>query len=148
MLGERVWEKGALMKALERFFERAGPRISSGAQEPAPRQRSRRVVLRAGARARAAAPAGVLAGGAGARRGACSTRGVSDAALRKIEELGLGEDALLRVVGMVLDGAVQPESRPASGPVAAALQLLDPARPRTAAELAGLAEALYGSTRA
>ncbi len=68
---------------------------------------------------------------------------MSEAALRKIEELGLGEDALLRVVGMVLDGAVQPESRPASGPVAAALQLLSPHGPAPAGELAGLAAALY-----
>ncbi len=143
VLGERVWEKGALMQALERFFERAGPRISLRRREPAPRKD-----LVAWCYAQALAhgqplPPVFSPAEQGLAAGLIDPRGVGEAALRNIEGLGLGEEALLRVVGMVLDGAVQPGSRPASGPVAAALQLLSPARPRTAGDLAELATALY-----
>ncbi len=68
VLGERVWEKGALMQALERFFERVGPRIAVRREEPAPRKD---LVAWCYAQALAhgqRAPAGVFAGGAGPRR--------------------------------------------------------------------------------
>jgi hypothetical protein len=143
VLGDRVWEKDALLKALARFFERVGPRISFRRQEPAPR---RDLVEWCYGQALAHAqplPPGFSRAEQALAAEAIDPRTVSDQALARIEELGLGEDALLKVLGMVLEGAVQPTIRPARGPVAAALYLLEPARPRTAGQLAALSEALF-----
>ncbi len=144
LVGDRMWERSALMEALEKFFERAGPRITLRRQEPPPKkdllawcyEQALRVGIRlpsffSGAEQKLAAEL-------------IQPAWVSQGALAALEEMGLGEEPLLRIVELLLQGLVRtPETMPASGPVAAALDLMKPVPPRTPAELAQRARILY-----
>jgi hypothetical protein len=68
---------------------------------------------------------------------------VSPASLQRLEQMGLPEEAIHRVLDMMLNGLLPPPTPPASGPVAAALALLQPSRPATPEALAHVVTALY-----
>ena len=71
-------------------------------------------------------------------------RWVSEASLRKLDHMGLGEDGTQRVLDMTLTGIVRaPERAAACDAVAAALELLSPTPPATVHELAITIGRLY-----
>jgi hypothetical protein len=143
-LGDRVWEKPSMMKALDQFFDRAGPRIVLRREEQSPRKdliawcyeqalRHARPLPPVFAQTETALAAGLI-----------EPRWISEASLLACEDLGLGEETVRRILEMFLDGLVQPpQTRPARGAVAAALELFDPRPPASAAELAASIENLY-----
>jgi hypothetical protein len=71
-------------------------------------------------------------------------RWVGEASLRNLEDMNLGEPALLSVLEMILDGVVRtPDDFSTSGPVAAALELLTPRPPATVDQLAATIACVY-----
>jgi hypothetical protein len=144
LIGERTWERPALMKTLDQFFARIGQRIAVRREEPQPR-----TDLVAWCYEQALVLGRPLPRSFTRVEQALATRliepkWVSEAALHRLEEMGLGEDVLLRILEMILDGLVRPpQAATGSGAVAAAGELLNPSRPRTAAELEALATLLY-----
>jgi hypothetical protein len=69
---------------------------------------------------------------------------ISEAALRNLEQMSLGEKAILRILDMLLNGVVPfPDPPPSSGAVAAALELSFPTSPRNAEEMACRVASLY-----
>ena len=145
LLNQRVWEKGALMRALEQFLGRFGPRISFRR----PEIREAREDLAAwcceqALRQGLPLPRGLSAAERAMLPALIQPQWVGAQTLEKLESLNLGEDAILRILGMLLDGAVPvPSARPSSGPVAAALDLLQPRTPADAGEFAELLTCLY-----
>jgi hypothetical protein len=76
--------------------------------------------------------------------GAIDPRWVSEASLRNLEGMGWRENAIERILELLLDGVIRaPENPPVHGPVAAALELLRPTPPAGPAGLAGQARTLY-----
>ena len=70
---------------------------------------------------------------------------VGASALARLEDLGLPEEAEEKVLGWIVDGTLAAPSRDrASSLVRAALELVLPTAPATAADLARLAAELYG----
>jgi hypothetical protein len=69
---------------------------------------------------------------------------VSEAALRNLEQMGLGEKAVLRILDMLLNGMIAFPTLPlSSGAVAAALELSCPTPLQSAEDLAGRILCLY-----
>ena len=149
LLTRRVWEKPALMKALEQFFDRFGPRISFRLEEPPAREDLTAWVCEQALRQARALPKGLSASERALLPGLIQPQWISEQSLLNLEELNLGEDTVRRILGMLLDGAVPaPGVRPKSGALGAALDLLDPSRPTDAEQLSELLVCLYAqSTR-
>jgi hypothetical protein len=69
---------------------------------------------------------------------------ISAVALRNLEQMGLGEKAVLRILDLLLNGVIPfPDPPPSSGPVAAAFELSFPTQPATAEDMAGKIPCLY-----
>jgi hypothetical protein len=143
-LGDRVWERAALIDALKQFFDRVGPRIVlRREQEP------RRNDLVAWCYEQALSqgrplPAVFSRAEQDLAAQLIDARWIGEASLRKLEDLKLGEPALLRVLDMILNGLVRtPDGICKSGPVAAALELVKPQSPDTAGKLAERIDCLY-----
>jgi hypothetical protein len=69
---------------------------------------------------------------------------VSKAALERLEELGLGERALERIMAWLLAGRIRTPSAQAASPlVAAAIEVLEPSAPAAPGDVARLSERLY-----
>jgi hypothetical protein len=143
-LGDRVWEKRELLKALDQFFDQAGPRIVLKREEQLARKDLIGWCYEQALRHAQPLPAGFTHAEHEVAASLIEPRWVTDASLLALEDLGLGEEGLRRILQMILDGQVRPpETRPARGPVAAAMELLDPRPPVSAEELAGKIENLY-----
>ncbi len=144
LLGDQVWEKAALMKTLDGFFERTGHRITLRRQESAPRMELTAWCYEQALRSGKALPAVFTPTEQTAAAGLIDPAWLSPGALSGLEELGLGEEPLLKILDLILQGAVRlPEQTPACGPVAAAVDLLRPSPQATAAELAARSRRLY-----
>ncbi len=145
LLGERVWEKSALIKALDDFFARAGPRITIRRADAGPRREDLaawccRQALEHGI----PLPSGLSRAERSLLAGLIQPQWISPASLEKLEQMDLPEEAIQRILDLLMNGLVPPPaSPPSSGPVAAALELLKPARPATPEALAQLITCLY-----
>jgi hypothetical protein len=166
-LGDRVWEKPALMRALEQFFDRAGSRISFRREDQPPQKD-----LLAWCYERALGHGHPLPPVFSRVEQALAAelidpRWIAESSLRKLDDMGLGEEAVRRILDMILNGLVRvPEdtgkgvggpsgdqsnsssSRTVgptlkSGAVAAAVELLNPRLPATVDELAAKIDCVY-----
>jgi hypothetical protein len=158
-LGERVWEKPALMKALDQFFERAGPRIvlrpAGNTDQPAKKDLLAWCYEQALGQGRPLPPVFSRAEQALAAE-LIDPRWIGDRSLAKLDEMGLGEEAIRRVLDMMLNGLVRaPEDSgesavgpaPQKGPAAAAMELLNSRPPGTVDQLAEKIECVYAEHR-
>ena len=143
-LGDRLWDKPELFKALERWFVRYGPRLRLLREAP-----SRRGELAAWCGEQALRHAIPLPEGLSqAERQLVTERlqpsWVSVESLGRLEALGLPEPAIDKIAGMILDGLIPlPSTLPASGPVAAVADLVRSRQPGTAVEFAQHITLLY-----
>jgi hypothetical protein len=143
-LGDRVWEKPALMAALQQFFARMGPRVSFRRVEEPPSRRDLLAwcyeqALRHGhplppvfSRSEQDQAADLI-----------DPRWVGNASLVQLDEMGLGEATVRRILGMILDGLIHAGSEARTGAVAAASELVNPSTPGSAVELAAKIHVLY-----
>ena len=144
MLNQRVWDKPSLMRALDQFLERFGPRISFQRREPPAREDLAAWCCEQALRQGCPLPKGLSASERSLIPRLIQPQWVGSQALEKLEEMDLGEDSMLRIMELVLDGAIQPPAgMPSRGPVAAALDLLLHRTPIDAAELAEILTCLY-----
>jgi hypothetical protein len=144
LLGKRVWEKSALIQALGQLFDRYGPRISFRNEQAPPREDLVAWCCEQAMRQGQSLPKGLTALERSLIPGLLKPHWVQEKSFQQIESMDLGEDAILRVLEMLLSGAIRPPvQKPANGPVAAVLELMDPSRPASADELADLIACLY-----
>ena len=144
LLGERVWEKGALLKALDDFFERIGPRIALRREEPSPKQDLVAWCCQLALEHGVPLPAGFSSAERVLIAGLVQPQWVSAASLGRLEQMGLPEEAVDRLLDFLLNGLVpMPGLPPSCGPVAAAFELLKPSRPATPEALAEKITCLY-----
>ena len=140
----QVWEKPALMKALDRFFEQAGPRVVLRRPEAPPRKDLVAWCYEQALRNGAVLPPVFSAAEQAVAVELINPGWIGSGTLANLEEMGLGEEPLLKILDLILQGTVRiPERPPARGPVSAALDLMRPSLPATAAQLASRARCLY-----
>ncbi len=145
LIGEKVWEKPALMRALDQFFERFGPRITIRRQEPPARKELAEWCCEQALRQARPLPAGLSAAEHSMMAGLIQPSWVCERSLSDLEELGLPESVVDRILELLLAGSIPlPQDAPRSGPVAAAIELLIPRVPETPEALAAHAALLYG----
>ncbi len=143
-LSQRVWEKSALMRALDQFLDRFGPRITFRRQEPPAREDLAAWCCEQALRQGCPLPRGLSGPERSLMPKLIQPQWVGRQSLEKLEELDLGEDGIIRVLEMFLDGSIPPPpERPRSGPVAAAMDLMQPENPRDASGFCELLECLY-----
>jgi hypothetical protein len=145
LLSRRVWEKGALIKALEQHLDRFGPRISFRVEpETPPREGLAAWCCEQALTHACPLPRGLSASERAALPKLLQPQWVSEESLLKLDELDLGESVVLRVIEMLLNGSVRPPViRPESGIVAAALDLMDPKQPDRPEALMNAVTCLY-----
>jgi hypothetical protein len=144
LLGKRVWEKPAFMQAVSQLFDRYGPRISFRAEQAPPREDLVAWCCEQSMRQGLSLPQGLTAAERSLIPGLLRPQWIQENSLERIESMNLGEDTMLRILEMLLSGSIRPpKQKPADGPVAAALDLMDPGRPASADELAELITCLY-----
>jgi len=143
-LGDRLWDKPELFKALEQWFVRYGPRLRLLREEPPTRGELAAWCGEQALRQAIPLPAGLSQAERQLMAERVQPAWVSAESLGKLESLGLAEPVIDKIVNMILDGLIPlPSSLPVSGPVAAAADLVRPRRPGTAEELAGHVTMLY-----
>ncbi len=144
LIGERTWDRTELMRALGEFFERVGPRVALRREAMAPREGLIAWCCEQALKHGVAVPAALSAQEQSLVTRVIQPEWVGEESLRNLECLGLREDAIQRILQMLLDGTVRaPERPPASGPVAAACEMLNPRAPVSAADLAATTANLY-----
>jgi hypothetical protein len=131
LLSHRVWEKGALMKALEQHLARFGPRISFRVDAETPAREDLAAWCCEQSLTHACPlPKGLSASERSALPKLLQPKWISEQSLLRLEELDLDESVILRVIEMLLNGSIRPPAvRPEYGTVAAALDLMDPKPP-------------------
>jgi hypothetical protein len=143
-LGDRVWERPALIEALRQFFYRAGPRIVLRREQEPARSDLLAWCYEQALRQGRPLPAVFSRAEQDLAAKLIDPRWVGEASLRNLEDMNLGEPALLSVLEMILDGVVRtPDDFGTSGPVAAALELLTPRPPATVDQLAATIACVY-----
>ncbi len=144
LIGDQVWEKAALMKALDRFFERTGPRVVLRRPDSPPRKELVRWCYEQALRSAMKLPPVFSRPEQALAAELIDPSWVSGAALHALDELELGEEPALRILDMLLKGLVRPpEPCPTCGPAAAALDLMRPSPPTSPGELAARVRCLY-----
>lgn len=144
LLGERIWEKAALIKTLDEFFDRVGPRISFRREEAAPRQDLVAWCCRQALGHAIPMPAGLTPAERSLIAELIQPSWVGQASLMSLDQIGLPEEAVRKVIDMMLNGLVAPPSPvPDSGPIAAAIELLNPSQPDRPEALAEKISCLY-----
>ena len=134
----------ALIQVLSQFFDRYGPRISFRNEQAPPREDLVAWCCEQAMRQGQPLPKGLTAAERSLILGLLKPQWVQETSLHHIENMGLGEDAVLRVLEMLLSGSIRPPmQKPANGSVAAALELMDPSRPVSADDLSELIISLY-----
>lgn len=143
-LGDRVWEKPALMRALEEFFARAGPRVSFRREDrPSKKDLLAWCYERALSHGHPLPPVFSRAEQAWAAD-LIDPRWIGEASLRKLDDMNLGEEAVQRILDMILNGLLRaPEDPGNCRAVAAAAELLSPCAPDTVGQLAAKIECVY-----
>lgn len=143
-LGEGPWEQAALRKAFDEFFSSLGPRVALRRQQPPSRAELAAWCCRQALQYGAALPPGLSAEERRLMTDLLEPQWVGQAALQRLEQLNLPEEAVLRVLDLLLDGLVTPPGEASeSAPVAAAVALQARRLPQNAAELADWARLLY-----
>ncbi|MCI0621757.1 MAG: DUF6079 family protein [Acidobacteria bacterium] len=143
-LGDRLWDKAELLKTLEEWFVRYGPRLRFQREELAARQELAAWCCEQVMRQAIPLPPGLSQAERQLMIERMQPAWVSPESLGKLESLGLAEAEIDRVVQMILDGLIPlPSTCPASGPVAAAAELLNHLPPASAEELAQRIMVLY-----
>jgi hypothetical protein len=151
LLTERTWEPPALLSALERLLARwQGKRVRFARPESRAAESSSEILgwcAEQALRFAVPLPRGLRIGSWTQVREQIRPEWVSPAALGRLEELGLGEEAEAQVLAWVVDGTIAlPEASQISRSalVAAAAEVIRPSRPPSAEVLADLAARLYG----
>jgi hypothetical protein len=143
-IGDQVWQKQELMKALDRLFDRYGPRIKLTLPESAPRKQLATWCCEQALRHGSSLPAGLSFTELAMMPSLIQPEWVGEAALSRLDQLGFGETAILRVLELLLSGAVRPaDPVNSSGAVAVAFDLLSTRRPSTPEELSRQAIRMY-----
>ena len=147
LIADRVWEKPALMKAMEEFFHRAGPRIifrrNSSGTEPTAKELLAWCYEQA---LRSGSPLPPVFSREQQRLAAdlIDPRWIGQASLSKLDHMGLGEAAVEQILDMILKGqATLPGDQRGCDAVMAACELRNPRLPCTADQLAQKIECLY-----
>ena len=144
LVGERLWEKSALLEELERFLSSLGSRITFRRREPARGTELLAWAAEQALRHGSPLPAVLSPAEQSIIAGLIEPKWVAEESLLKLEQMELGEEAIRRILSMVLDGLVPaPKSRPSRGAVAAALELLAPQQPASPEILAEKVSSLY-----
>ena len=147
LIADRVWEKPALMKAMEEFFHRAGPRIifrrNSSGTEPTAKELLAWCYEQA---LRSGSPLPPVFSREQQRLAAdlIDPRWIGQASLSKLDHMGLGEAAVEQILDMILKGqASLPGDQRGCDAVMAACELRNPRLLCTADQLAQKIECLY-----
>ena len=144
LLEGQVWERGALMKALDRFFAKAGERVVLRRQETPPRKDLVAWCYQQSLRSATNLPPVFSAAEQALAAEMISPAWIGSAALSDLETLELGEEPILRILDFMLQGTMRlTEKPPSRGPVAAALDLMRPTTPGCIEELAARVRCLY-----
>ena len=144
LLGQQTWEKAALMKALDQFFSSHGPRVVLHREDSAPKSELVAWCSEQALRQGCPLPKGFTAAEIKMIPAALQPAWVSEASLRQLENLGLGEGGIDQICRWLLDGKIQqPLSTPQSGIMAAAMELINPTPLNSPEELARKAALLY-----
>ena len=146
LLGERAWERKALVQAFDEFTRAGGADRIRFAKESL-RERTGVLAWCAEAALRFAAPLpqGLGSSDLEAIAEALRPEWVSHAALRDLSSLRLGEEAVDRIALWLATGEVRaPAGSSLSPPAAAAIEVFSPRDPPTPRGLATLSETLYG----
>ena len=147
LLSQRVWEKPALLNALSQFLDRFGPRISFRMEEPAAREDLVAWCSEQALRQGRPLPTVFSASERALIPKLIQPQWVSEQSLLNLEAMNLGEDGLQRILQMLLDGLLRaPAAKPSSGPIAAVLDLLNPAKPDDAVMLTEILTSLYAQS--
>ena len=116
-LGERAWEKSALLKALEQFLRRHGPRIVIRRDTPQPRRDLVSWCCEQALKHGIPLPSGLTLAEQKLIGSLVTPEWIGEAALCHLEDIGLPEDALVRILEMLVDGRLRPPgTAPAAGP--------------------------------
>ena len=145
LIGDGVWDKPALIKAIHEFFNRFGPRVAVRRPMPPARKDLVAWCCEQALRLGCALPAGFSVAEHTLMAGLIQPQWVSEACLTALESIGLNESAIQRILDLVLNGAVSiPGKPPQTGPFAVAMELLRPKQPVSVEDLAAQAQLLYG----
>ncbi len=148
LLAERPWERSALVAAFDELLGRHGAArlrfrgAGSASASPLPAWCAEQAV-----RHGVGLPAGLTAAELEEINGALRPEWFGEAALDRLEDLGLPEAAADRAAGWLLEGRIAPapgERPPRSALIAAVVEVLVPTTPRSPREFAALAACLYG----
>jgi hypothetical protein len=144
LLSSRTWERQQLVRELDRFLERFGSRVSIARPTEPVRQNLVVWCLEQSLRHAVPLPAGFTLEESKWMAFQIQPSWIGEGALGKLEQLGLSEPAVDRIVEFLLDGKINtPKAPPCSGLAAAALQILRPGVPASVFELAQEAREAY-----
>ena len=145
VLGNAVWEKPALLRAVEQFFNKQGvTRIRFRRDEAAPRRELLAWCCEQALRHGTPLPAAFTPAEYSIIPEILQPQWVQEKSLWSLEKLELGDMAVDAILRMLLDGLIRlPGNAPESGPVAAVMDLLSPHQPVDPGELGKLSAMLY-----
>ena len=144
LLSSRSWEKQQLLRELDRLLDRFGPRFSFQKPFTPPREDLARWCAEQALRQGIPLPQGFTPDEKKLLAKCLQPSWVNEASLKKLEQLGLAEEAVDRVLELLLDGQIPLPARPlTTGPVAAARELLQPVDPQSVEDMAKKMAELY-----
>ncbi len=144
LIGRQTWEKSALLKALDQFFAARGSRVVLRREDPALRAALVAWCVEQALRHGCPLPGGFTDAEIRAIPSAIRPEWVSEASLTQLENLAITEAGIDQICQWLLDGRIcHPKNAPDSGPVAAAMHLLNPVIPDSADGLARRLTLLY-----
>jgi len=144
LLSSRSWEKQELLRELDHFLDRLGPRFSFEKPFNPPRENLARWCAEQALRQGISLPQGFTPAEKKLMAECVQPSWVNEASLEKIEQLGLAEECVDRILELLLDGQIPlPARPPAKGLVAAVMELLRPADPESPDALARKVTELY-----
>jgi hypothetical protein len=148
ILEGRTWDKPSLMRTLDQFFDRCGPRITLAGREAPLREELVAWCYEQALKTGCPLPSGLTAAEHSMVSAIVQPKWIGDACLGKLEQMNLDEAVTKKILGWVLDGLISPpQIPPESGPVAAALHMIRPTQSIRVEELASRAALLYGQHR-
>jgi len=140
---DRTWERNDLLKALDRLFERFGSRIAIRREAPLSRTNLVAWCVEQALRSGSALPSVFSGDERKSMAGMIQSGWVIDESLDKIEELGLPDEAVNRILEMILEGSISPRAGISAAPVRAVLELLRNDEPASADDFAERSALMY-----